>query len=113
MPTPTPHNAGFFTRLNSTGNIEVLKVYTDTLRNLELWNDALIATNNGNLAIVGRNQMDSGFFLTIFDVNGKEVFSQNSNGKSGINSVIINNLIFLTKSYFFKFFQINISQNFF
>ena len=70
VPTPTPHNAGFFTRLNSTGNIEVLKVYTDTLRNLELWNDALIATNNGNLAIVGRNQMDSGFFLTIFDVNG-------------------------------------------
>jgi subtilisin-like proprotein convertase family protein len=34
------------------------------------------------------------YTLSIFDVNGKEIYSQNLIGKSGINSVEINNLIF-------------------
>ena len=67
---PVPHNAGFFARLSTTGNVEELKIYTDTLRPLEMWDDALMPTNDGHFVVTGRNPIENNSFLAVFDNNG-------------------------------------------
>ena len=68
---PTRHNAGWFARINpNTAQIEAMKIYTDTLKKMEMWSDCLIATNQGELANTCISFKDHGFFLATFDSNG-------------------------------------------
>ena len=68
---PTRHNAGWFARINpNTAQIEAMKVYTDSLKVMEMWSDCLIATNQGELANTCISFKDHGFFLATFDSNG-------------------------------------------
>ena len=77
---PVPHNAGFFARLSTTGNLQELKIYTDTLRPLEMWDDALMPTNDGHFVVTGRNPIENNSFLAVFDNNGDTLLYTCHNG---------------------------------
>ena len=68
---PIRHNAGWFARINpNTAQIEAMKVYTDTLKAMEMWGDCLIATNHEELATLSRSITDHSFSFAILDTNG-------------------------------------------
>lgn len=68
---PTPHNAGFFARLSLDGTPEAFRIYSDTLHSMSMWNDGLIATNDGHLASIANQRNDyRNACLAVFDANG-------------------------------------------
>ena len=68
---PTPHNAGFFARLSLDGTPEAFRIYSDTLHSMSMWEDGLIATNDGHLASIANQRNDyRNACLAVFDANG-------------------------------------------
>jgi hypothetical protein len=66
---PTPHNAGWFARINpNTAQIETMKIYTDSLKTMEMRYDALGIANNGHFMSTATEVINTS--LAVFDGNG-------------------------------------------
>ena len=65
-----PHNAGWFACIDTNnGDVVSQKIYSDTSKLLDMWQDALIATQEGNLAYIGIDYSGDTFFA-VLNTNG-------------------------------------------
>jgi hypothetical protein len=70
-------NRGMLMKIDTNGNKVWSRVYGDTTYTTETWYDAMIITNQGYLANVGRNSYDGSSFLLITDYNGNIITNKN------------------------------------
>ncbi len=70
-------NRGMLMKIDTNGNKVWSSIYGDTTYTTETWYDAMIITNQGYLANVGRNSYDGSSFLLITDYNGNIITNKN------------------------------------
>jgi hypothetical protein len=68
---------GMLMKIDTNGNKVWAKVYGDTTHTTETWYDAMITTNQGYLANIGRNTFNGTGFLLVTDYDGNIIVDNN------------------------------------